>query len=261
VDADSSYLHALAGSGNTGSTGFSGDGGPGAHTPSSLRPYGVKVAPNGNVHIADLNNRRIRMVDAATGIISTVAGNGLDAYEGDGMPATEASIGRPEFITFDADGNLFFTNAEQCRIRRVDAATGIISTVAGTGTAAFSGDGGPATAASINFPAGMAVDPAGRIYIADSYNQRIRMLTPVDDTSVGEHEGIGTVVAYPSPATEVLNVRSTTTGRLDLIDLQGRVVLSSRVAGSVWSIPLSDVAPGLYTVNVQGAAPVRVMVQ
>lgn len=260
VDADSSYLHAFAGSGNTGSTGFSGDGGP-ALNAQFFAPYGVKVAPNGNVHIADLNNRRIRMVDATTGIISTVAGNGLDAYEGDGMLATEAAIGRPEFITFDADGNLFFTNAEQCRIRRVDAATGIISTVAGTGAAGYSGDGGPASAASINFPAGMVVDTDGRIYFADSYNQRIRMLTPVDDTSVGEHEEIGTVVAYPSPATEVLNVRSTTSGRLDLIDLQGRVVLSSRVAGSVLRIPLSDVAPGLYTVNVQGAAPVRVVVQ
>ena len=260
VDADSNYLHTFAGSGNTGSTGFSGDGGP-ALTTQFYGPYGVKVAPNGNVYIADLNNRRIRMVDAFTGSISTVAGNGQDVFDGDGILAVDAAIGRPEVICFNANGDLFFTNAEQCRIRRVDAGTGIITTVAGTGTAGFSGDGGLASAASINFPAGMVVDPDGRIYFADSYNQRIRLLTPIDDTAVDESNATGTVTAYPSPASDVLHVRATTTGRLEIVDLQGRVVIRSMVAGSVVRIPIGDVAPGLYSLNVEGAAPVRVVVQ
>jgi len=260
VDADSSYLHAFAGSGNPGSTGFSGDGGP-ALNAQFFAPYGVKEAPNGNVYIADLNNRRIRMVDVTTGIITTVAGNGLDAFDGDGIPATEAAIGRPEFLAFDADGNLFFTNAEQCRIRRVDATTGLISTVAGTGVAGYSGDGGPATAAAINFPAGMVVDPAGRIYVADSYNQRIRLLTPVDDTSVGESRTPATVTAYPSPATEVLHVRSTTLGAVELMDVRGRVVHRTQMGNGLVAIPLAGVASGLYTVRLEGAAPVKVMVK
>lgn len=260
IDADSSYLHAFAGTGNSGSTGFSGDGGA-ALVAQFYSPYGVAVAPNGNVYVADLNNRRIRMVDVGAGEISTVAGSGLLAYDGDGVPATSAAIGRPQWLAFDADGNLYFSSPDQNRIRRVDAVTGLISTIAGTGAAGFSGDNGPAAEATINSPADLVIAPDGRIFFADSFNQRIRMLTPVDDTSVGEHEGIGTVMAYPSPATDVLNVRSASLGQLELIDLQGRVVLSSRLAGGVSSIPLSNVAPGLYTVNVQGAAPVRVVVQ
>jgi hypothetical protein len=260
VDADSSYLHAFAGSGNPGSTGFSGDGGP-ALNAQFFAPYGVKVAPNGNVYIADLNNRRIRMVDVTTGIITTVAGNGLDAFDGDGIPATEAAIGRPEFLAFDADGNLFFTNAEQSRIRRVDATTGLISTAAGSGVAGYSGDGGPASAASINFPAGMVVDPDGRIYFADSYNQRIRMLTPVDDTSVSESRTHTTVTAYPSPATEVLYVRSTSTGLVELVDLQGRVAQRTWLNTGAARLSLSDVAPGLYVLRMEGATPVQVVVQ
>ncbi len=260
IDADSSYLHAFAGTGNPGSTGFSGDGGS-ALVAQLYSPYGLAVAPNGNVYIADLNNRRIRMVDVGSGVISTVAGSGLLPYDGDGIPATAAAIGRPQWMAFDDAGNLFFSSPEQNRIRRVDAVTGLISTIVGTGLAGFGGDGGPATDADINNPADLVVTADGKIYFSDSYNHRIRLLTPVDDTSVGEAVPRSRIIAYPSPATNSLNVRSTISGPLELVDEEGRVVHRTRVGNTVVSIPLAAVVPGLYIVKVEGAAAVRVVVE
>ena len=260
IDADSSYLHAFAGTGNPGSTGFSGDGGS-ALVAQLYSPYGLAVAPNGNVYIADLNNRRIRMVDVGSGVISTVAGSGLLPYDGDGIPATAAAIGRPQWMAFDDAGHLFFSSPEQNRIRRVDAVTGLISTIVGTGLAGFGGDGGPATDADINNPADLVVTADGKIYFSDSYNHRIRLLTPVDDTSVGEAVPRSRIIAYPSPATNSLNVRSTISGPLELVDEEGRVVHRTRVGNTVVSIPLAAVVPGLYIVKVEGAAAVRVVVE
>ena len=150
--------------------GFSGDGG--LATEASLRyPYGVAVDSTGNLYIADLGNLNIRKV-ATNGIITTVAGNGIQGYDGDGGPATEASF-IPFYIAVDSSGNLYITDYENLRIRKVDT-SGIITTVAGNGTLGFSGDGGPATEASLFWPRGVAVDSSGNLYIADSANYRIR---------------------------------------------------------------------------------------
>lgn len=259
IDADSSYLHAFAGTGNNGSAGFSGDGGS-ALVAQLYSPYGVAVAPNGNVYIADLNNRRIRMVDVGTGVISTVAGSGLLPYDGDGIPATAAAIGRPQWMAFDAAGHLFFTSPEQNRIRRVDAVTGLISTIAGTGSAAFGGDNGPATDADINNPADLVVTADGKIYFSDSYNHRIRLLTPVDDISVNELAHVDLMV-YPSPATDVLSVRSKAHGRVDLSDMQGRVVKRMSKTSELVRIPVADLSAGVYLVKLEGAVPVRIVVE
>ncbi len=154
-----------------GTRGFGGDGGPA--TAAQLDwPTGVAVDGAGNLYIADRNNDRIRKVDAA-GVISTVAGDGTRGFGGDGGPAVAAQLNRPQGMAVDGAGNLYIADSSTNRIRKVDAA-GVISTVAGDGTRGFGGDGGPATAAQLNSPSGVALDGAGNLYIADLGNRRIR---------------------------------------------------------------------------------------
>ena len=153
--------------------GFIGEGVPA--TSASLRfPRGVAMDASGNLFIADTGNGRIRRVDAATGVITTVAGTGASGFSGDGGPATSASLSVPTGGAVDASGNLFIADTGNGRIRRVDAATGVITTVAGTGTHGFSGAGGPATTARLRFPKRVAVDASGNLFIADTSNSRIR---------------------------------------------------------------------------------------
>jgi sugar lactone lactonase YvrE len=158
-----------------GADGFSGDGGP-ATSASLYWPEGVAVDTAGNLYIADYRNSRIRKVNPS-GIISTAAGTGGYKFAGDGGPATSALLHTPHGVAVDAAGNLYVADAENSRIRKVGP-SGIISTVAGNGAAGFSGDGGPAASAWLNYPLGVAVDAAGNLYIADTYNNRIRKVSP-----------------------------------------------------------------------------------
>jgi len=158
-----------------GAIGFSGDGGP-ATSAALYEPSGVAVDAAGNLYIADTWNQRIRKV-SPSGIISTVAGNKAYKFAGDGGPATSASLSRPGGVAVDAVGNLYIADKMNNRIRKVSP-SGIISTVAGNGTEGFSGDGGPATSASLNWPAAVAVDAAGNLYVADTLNSRIRKVSP-----------------------------------------------------------------------------------
>jgi hypothetical protein len=161
----------VAGNGWTG--GASGVGGPSVNA-FLAGPGGIAIDSANNFYIADNSSNRVLRVDAVTGILTLVAGNGTAASSGDGGPAALASVNRPYSLALDAARNLFIAEAGGNRIRRVDAATGIITTVAGTGTAAFSGDGGPAVGASLRQPLGVALDSAGNLFIADSGNVRIR---------------------------------------------------------------------------------------
>jgi sugar lactone lactonase YvrE len=174
-----------------GSTGFSGDGGP-ATAAQLFYPYGVAVDAAGNLFFADGGNTRIRKVTPA-GIISTVAGNGIGGFSGDGGPATAAQLSGPRGVAVDAAGNLFFAKIYTNRIRKVTPA-GIISTVAGSGSpyapGGFSGDGGQATSAQLNGPSGVAVDAAGNLFFADGDNQRIRKVTPAGIISTVAGNGI-----------------------------------------------------------------------
>ena len=167
VDRSTGIILTVAGSGEIG---FAGDGGP-AIAAGIFFPEGIALDRAGNLFIADNSNARVRKVDAATGLISTVAGNGRLLFSGDGVLATEAAV-EPTDVAVDQMGNLFIVDSGDDRVHRVDTETGIITTVAGTGEEGFSGDGGPATEAQLNFPSAVAVDATGNIFIAD--NRRIR---------------------------------------------------------------------------------------
>ena len=180
----------------TGESGFSGDGGP-AIQAALDDPFGVAVDSAGNVYIADTDNVRIRKVDS-TGTITTIAGTGESGFSGDGGPAVEAELRHPRGVAVDSAGNVYIADTDNVRIRKVDS-TGTITTIAGTGESGFSGDGGPAIQAALNYPRGVAVDGAGNVYIADIGNHRIRK---VDSAGViSTVAGSGSFVGDGGPAT------------------------------------------------------------
>jgi len=166
----------------TGAQGFSGDGGP-ATQATFNNPTWVTVDASGNLYVTDQFNFRIRVVNAASGIITTVAGNGTNTFAGDGGQATSASLGYPGGTVLDSAGNLFIVDGSNNRIREVTG--GIINTIAGTGTAGFTGDGGPPLQAELNSPFPITLDNAGNLYVGDGvYNgdttdNRIREISGV----------------------------------------------------------------------------------
>ena len=180
----------------TGVSGFSGDGGPAASAQLGYA-LGLAVDAGGNLFIADYGNNVIRKVSG--GIITTVAGNGtaprnypvLDQsdYNGDGIPATSAALGKPSGVAVDASGNLFIADTVNQRIRKVSG--GIITTAAGNGIAGYNGDNLAATSAGLNYPTGVAVDASGNLYIVDSNNNRIRMVSGGIITTVAGNGAAG----------------------------------------------------------------------
>ena len=161
-------IETLAG---TGDVGDSGDGGPASEARFSF-PRSVAVDSTGNVYVVDTRSHRIRRIDA-DGVVSTFAGTGEDGDEGDGGPASEAGLCFPAGAVADAAGNLYIADTWNHRIRKVDT-EGVITTLAGTGRRGDGGDGGPASAARLAYPTGVAADAAGNLYIADSWNHRVR---------------------------------------------------------------------------------------
>ena len=158
----------------TGSKGFSGDGGP-ADKAELNNVFGVARGPDGFLYICDMDNARVRRV-GPDGKIETYAGNGVRGRKGDGGPADKASLNMPYELAWDQAGDLFIVELANHAVRRVDAKTRIITTIAGTGKPGFSGDGGPATAAQFNQPHSLAFDPAGDLYICDIMNHRVRKI-------------------------------------------------------------------------------------
>ena len=152
--------------------GYSGDGGA-ATSAQLFQPSGLALDSSGNLYIADTANDVIRMVTSG-GTITTIAGNNQQTYAGDGGPAVKAGLNSPSAVAVDSAGNIYIADSGNHRIRKIS--NGIITTVAGTGTAGFSGDGGPAIAAKLNRPLDVAVDSSGNLYIADNLNSRIRVV-------------------------------------------------------------------------------------
>ena len=230
----------------TGVQGFAGDGGP-AILAKLDSPSGVALDAGGDLFIADTHNHAIRRVDAGSGVISTVvktprpvalavnslgvlvyadqmlnellradtggvtllAGNGIEGFAGDGGPATAASLDMPSGLAFDFQGNLFLADSHNQRVRRVDARTGIITTVAGSGAFGFDGEGAPAPGVRLALPRGLAVDAGGNVFVADSANNRVRRIdamsgimttvagSGVQGTSIGGTLAVGAALDTP----------------------------------------------------------------
>jgi DNA-binding beta-propeller fold protein YncE len=181
----------------TGRPGDSGEGGSAASAQLN-NPFDVGFDAQGNLYVSDTANHRIKRVDARTRIITTIAGNGFKGFDGDGGPASQASLNEPYGLAIDRDGTVYFADRLNRRVRKVDGRTGIISTVAGTGSSQFSGDGGLAVSAGLVEPNGVALDGHGKLYIADVADHRIRVvdlstgtITTFSGTGRGKHEGDG----------------------------------------------------------------------
>src|SRR5271155_3284472 len=153
-------------------------------------PRGLVVNAAGEFWYSDPGNNRVRMVNSS-GLVNTVAGNGFAGYSGDGGPATSAQVNQPNGLALDASGNLYFSDAGNNVVRMVDG-SGNIHTIAGTGTAGFSGDGGAATSANLNSPHGLAFDTTGNLYIVDALNNRIRIVTGLGTGTVTINTYAGT---------------------------------------------------------------------
>jgi streptogramin lyase len=164
----------------TGEKGYAGDGGPAVQARLN-NPFGVVKGPDGAIYICDTGNHAIRRV-GTNGVITTVAGTGKAGYSGDGRRADKAELNEPYEVRFDKDGNMYFVEMRNHIIRRVDAKTQTITTVAGTGKAGFSGDGGPARAAMLNQPHSIQFDSRGDLFICDIVNHRIRRVDPASGT-------------------------------------------------------------------------------
>lgn len=194
ASANAQIISTVAGTGIAGVTGsFEGDGGP-AIAAKLYGPTGIILDAVGNIIFVDARNNRVRKVDIATGIITTIAGNGAWALTGDGGLAVDASLRAPNDLAIDAVGNIYVS--EDHNIRKIST-SGIITTYAGDTAwlgGGYGGDGGPATAALLNSPRGIAIDAVGNLYIADWYNQRIRKVDAagIITTIAGTGFGAGT---------------------------------------------------------------------
>ncbi len=171
VHAAQPIVTTVAGTGQAADNGHSGF----ARQVNVGQPFGVEIGPDGALYVTEVANHRIRRLDLQSGKISTVAGTGKQGYSGDGGPATAATMNEPYEIRFDQAGNLYVVERLNHTVRLIDAKTGVIRTIAGTGQAGFSGDGGPAVKAQMNQPHSIALDESrGHLYIADIQNHRIR---------------------------------------------------------------------------------------
>jgi sugar lactone lactonase YvrE len=167
-------ISTIAGNGTGGNTGAGGS----ATAAEVSAPRGGVIDSAGNIFFADSGNNVIRRIDASTGTITTVAGVGTAGYTGDGSAATAAELNAPAKVVVDSAGDLYIADTGNSVIRYVSAATGFISTIAGTGTAGYTGDNAAATSAELNHPQGLAVDLGGHVYVADTGNNVIRYFGP-----------------------------------------------------------------------------------
>lgn len=198
-------------------------------------PYGLVIGPDGALYICEVDNHVIRKLDLKTGKLSTVAGAGQKGYAGDGGPATAALLNQPYEIRFDRAGNMYFVEMQNHVLRRVDAATGVISTVAGNGQPGFAGDGGPAAKAQFRQPHSIAFDRHGLLYVADIGNHRIRRV----DLKAGTIETFaGTGERRPTPDGAALAGTPLNGPRAMDFDRRGDMYLVLREGNAVYRIDM-----------------------
>ena len=217
----------------TGRPGYSGDGGPASQAQLN-NPYGIARGPDGGLYICDMDNHVIRKV-SRDGKITTVAGSGKKGYSGDGGPAIQATLNEPYEVRFDEKGSMFFVERMNHVVRRVDAKSRLISTVAGTGKAGFGGDGGVATAAMLHEPHSLQLDSRGNLYICDIRNHRIRKV----DAKTGRITTFaGTGKQAPTPDGVTIAGTPLNGPRAMDFDSQGNLWLALREGNAVYKLDL-----------------------
>jgi len=224
----------------TGVAGFESEGGISnlAQTTRVNNPYGIIVGPDSALYFCEVDSGRVRRMDMNTRLLTTVAGNGEKAYRGDGSLALDASFSAPHEIRFDAQGNLYIVSRDSHTVRRVDKSSGLVSTVAGTGEAGFSGDGGLAKAAQLRQPHSIAFDARGDLLICDIGNSRLRridMSSGIISTLSGTGERTATPDSGPIAGTPLLGPRSIDTdadGNAYLVLREGNAVFRLDIMGN-----------------------------
>ena len=229
--------------------GYSGDGGPATNAMLDM-PFAVTTDTRGNVYFSEFAGNRIRKVNSA-GIISTIAGGDTSGYRGDGGPATAALLFQPLGLKVDNTGNLYFADQGNNRVRKIDTA-GIISLVAGTGLFDYTGDGSAAIDATFRFPADVALDAKGDLYVTDNENFVIRQVANpalgVQEVRVVQQP----VVLFPDPATENITVRApqgVQGGVLTICNVTGQAVNTARVNTASVDVDVSGLSAGVYFVS------------
>ena len=218
----------------TGKAGYSGDGGP-ALSGLLNNPYGMTIGPDGALYFCEVDNHIVRRLDLKTHKLSSVAGSGKKGYSGDGGPALQATLSAPHEVRLDRAGNIYIAERDNHVIRRVDAKTHVITTLAGTGVAGFSGDGGPASKAQLRQPHSIAFDSSGRLYICDIGNHRIRRV----DLKTGNIETFaGTGERQPTPDGASLDNAPLNGPRAMAFDRNGDMFLVLREGNAVYHIDM-----------------------
>lgn len=215
---------------------YSGDRGP-AMAAGIGQPFGLVIGPDGALYVCEVQNHTVRRVDLKSGAITTVVGSGKKGYSGDGGRATQALCNEPYEIRFDTAGNLYEVEMQNNVVRRVDAKSGAITTIAGNGKPGFSGDDGPATQASLKQPHSIALDDAGHLYIADIGNHRVRrvdLATGMISTFAGTGERQPTPDGAKLAGTPVNGPRA-----LDFEKSSNSLILALREGNAVYRIDLA----------------------
>ena len=226
VQVDPGMIINLAG---TGDVGYAGDGGP-AHLAVLADPFGCDFDALGHLYVCDGRNHTVRRVDRDTGVITTVVGNGEEGYSGDGGPAVQAELNQLYSLVVDTNGDIYIIDRLNAAVRRFDAATGIITTVAGTGQPGYSGDGGPGTQAQLREPNDCFLDGKGGLLIADIQDQRIRRLdlaSGIIDTFAGDGEKVRAGDGLTANRASILGARAV------CMDSKGNTYIAEREGNGI----------------------------
>jgi streptogramin lyase len=253
VADDSSPKFVITTVAGSGKAGYSGDGGK-ATSAELNQPFHCALDKHGNLYVAEAFNHCIRKIDASTGVITTVAGNGKKGYSGDDGPAVKATMNEPYAVAVTDDGDLYIVDRLNAVIRRVDGRTGIITTVVGTGKPGYGGDGGKGTAAQLREPNDCCLDASGGLLIADVADWRIRRLdlkTGIVTTFAGTGRTKGKVdrtrIGDGGPAAEAVVVGA----RAVCVDARGNTYICEREGNAIRRV---DAGGKIETVAGTGAA-------
>ena len=231
-----------------GEAGYSGDGGPA--TAAALRePFMCTFDPAGNLVFSESRNYCVRRIDAQTGVITTLVGDGQPGYSGDGGPADRARLNEPYSLTVHSNGDIYIVDRLNAAVRKVDGATGIISTVAGTGEPGYGGDGGPGTLAQLREPNDCYLDGRGGLLIADIQDQRIRRLdldTGIITTFAGNGEKVRAGDGLPATQASILGARAV------CMDGIGNTYIAEREGNGVRKVDTSGIMSTLAGTGERG---------